>query len=570
MASVDKNLEELMMHLGEFGKYQCWQFCLHILGALTAGLHMLTLLTVAAVPPHMCNVPRSTFPTESFNFTSSTWNSSIAFDDVPRAVDACHYLDANNVTKECDSWTYDTEYFQSSRGMEWNFVCSQRWMGAAAQSCYMFGVFIGAVTLGSLADKYGRKIIFYVSAVAQLVFGVTVALVNKYYLFLILRFLYGIFGSAGAYITGFVLTMELVGATKRTVCGIMFQLAFAVGFMLVAVWGAVIKDRTWLQIVYGLHSVLLIGHWWLMDESPRWLWAQGRVSEALTIIRKGLKMNGNNVDIDTGKLISEGKIRQMDQEEQGSYGALDLFKTPNLRKKTLNVCLNWFANSIVYYGLSLNAGNLVGNPFLMLFLSGLVELPSYLLMCFLMDRTGRRCLVSTFMLIGGVCCIIASSIPTGTDTAATIIVTIVLFGKACIAGSFAVIYNYTAELFPTVVRNTALGIGSMCARFSGALTPLIMLLDSLNPKVPAVLFGFVALVSGFLSLYLPETVNQPMPETIEDGENFGKHDTCFAMYLRSGRKTSAAYEATQLTQLTVDTDEKEKLNEGGSPKENSH
>lgn len=559
-----------MMHLGEFGKYQCWQFCLHILGALTAGLHMLTLLTVAAVPPHTCNVPRSTFPTESFNFTSSTWNSSIAFDDVPRAVDACHYLDANNVTKECDSWTYDTEYFQSSRGMEWNFVCSQRWMGAAAQSCYMFGVFIGAVTLGSLADKYGRKIIFYVSAVAQLVFGVTVALVNKYYLFLILRFLYGIFGSAGAYITGFVLTMELVGATKRTVCGIMFQLAFAVGFMLVAVWGAVIKDRTWLQIVYGLHSVLLIGHWWLMDESPRWLWAQGRVSEALTIIRKGLKMNGNNVDIDTGKLISEGKIRQMDQEEQGSYGALDLFKTPNLRKKTLNVCLNWFANSIVYYGLSLNAGNLVGNPFLMLFLSGLVELPSYLLMCFLMDRTGRRCLVSTFMLIGGVCCIIASSIPTGTDTAATIIVTIVLFGKACIAGSFAVIYNYTAELFPTVVRNTALGIGSMCARFSGALTPLIMLLDSLNPKVPAVLFGFVALVSGFLSLYLPETVNQPMPETIEDGENFGKHDTCFAMYLRSGRKTSAAYEATQLTQLTVDTDEKEKLNEGGSPKENSH
>lgn len=570
MASVDKNLEELMMHLGEFGKYQCWQFCLHILGALTAGLHMLTLLTVAAVPPHTCNVPRSTFPTESFNFTSSTWNSSIAFDDVPRAVDACHYLDANNVTKECDSWTYDTEYFQSSRGMEWNFVCSQRWMGAAAQSCYMFGVFIGAVTLGSLADKYGRKIIFYVSAVAQLVFGVTVALVNKYYVFLVLRFLYGIFGSAGAYITGFVLTMELVGATKRTVCGIMFQLAFAVGFMLVAVWGAVIKDRTWLQIVYGLHSVLLIGHWWLMDESPRWLWAQGRVSEALTIIRKGLKMNGNNVDIDTGKLISEGKIRQMDQEEQGSYGALDLFKTPNLRKKTLNVCLNWFANSIVYYGLSLNAGNLVGNPFLMLFLSGLVELPSYLLMCFLMDRTGRRCLVSTFMLIGGVCCIIASSIPTGTDTAATIIVTIVLFGKACIAGSFAVIYNYTAELFPTVVRNTALGIGSMCARFSGALTPLIMLLDSLNPKVPAVLFGFVALVSGFLSLYLPETVNQPMPETIEDGENFGKHDTCFAMYLRSGRKTSAAYEATQLTQLTVDTDEKEKLNEGGSPKENSH
>ncbi|XP_076637125.1 organic cation transporter protein [Colletes latitarsis] len=559
MASVDNNLEELMGQLGEFGKYQGWQFSLHIIGALTAGLHMLTLLTVAAVPPHKCNVPGFTSVIDSFNITSSTWNSSL-LETVPRPIDSCHYLDANETIRDCDAWIYDTRYFESSRGMEWNFVCSQRWMGSVAQSTYMFGVFVGAVTLGSLADKYGRKIIFYVSSVAQLFLGVFVALVNEYYTFLFLRFLYGIFGSAGAYITGFVLTMELVGPSKRTVCGAMFQLAFAVGFMLVAVWGVVIKDRMWLQIVYGLHSSLLIGHWWLMDESPRWLWAQGRVSEAIAIVQRALKMNGSNVDVDAAKLITEAKIRRLDREEDNdeSYGALDLFKTPNLRKKTLNVCLNWFANSLVYYGLSLNAGNLVGNPFLMMFLSGLVELPAYIFMCFSMDRTGRRCMVCSFMLIGGVCCIIASIVPKGTDLAATMIVVIVLFGKACIACSFAVIYNYTAELFPTVVRNTALGIGSMCARLSGALTPMIMLLDSLNPKVPAILFGFVALVSGFLSLYLPETVNQPMPETIEDGENFGKHDTCFTTCAGS-RKTSTTYQVT-MSQLG-DKEEKERLNQ---------
>ncbi|XP_078046701.1 organic cation transporter protein [Augochlora pura] len=560
MASVDKNLEELMSYLGEFGKYQCWQFSLHVIGALTAGLHMMTLLTVAAVPPHKCDIPESV---GTLNASSAAWNASFMLEDLPRSIDTCNYLDVNNTIQKCNSWTYDTQYFQSSRAMEWNFVCSQRWMGSLAQSTYMFGVFIGAVTLGSLADKYGRKIIFYVSAVAQLILGVTVALVNNYYIFLSLRFLYGIFGSAGAYITGFVLTMELVGASKRTVCGVMFQLAFAVGFMMVAVWGSVIKDRMWLQITYGLHSALLIGHWWLMDESPRWLWAQGRVSEALVIVQKGLRMNGNNVDIDAAKLISEAKVQRVRQEDR-SYGALDLFKTPNLRKKTLNVCLNWFANSLVYYGLSLNAGNLVGNPFLMMFFSGLVELPSYILMCLLMDRTGRRCLVSTFMLIGGVCCIVASSVPTGSSAAATAIVVIVLFGKACIAGSFAVIYNYTAELFPTVIRNTALGIGSMCARLSGALTPMIILLDSFNPKVPAVLFGFVALVSGFLALYLPETVNQPMPESIEDGENFGIGDTVFTTCLGPKRKASASYEVT-MNQLG-EKDEKEKLNQAEAAK----
>jgi hypothetical protein len=37
---------------GDFGKYQMWQFTLHILSAVTAGLHMLSLVTVAAVPEH--------------------------------------------------------------------------------------------------------------------------------------------------------------------------------------------------------------------------------------------------------------------------------------------------------------------------------------------------------------------------------------------------------------------------------------------------------------------------------------------------------------------------------------
>lgn len=70
-------------------------------------------------------------------------------------------------------------------------------------------------------------------------------------------------------VLGFVLTMELVGPSYRSMCGVAFQAAFAGGIMLVAGWGALIKDRQILQIVYGAHAFLLIGHFWLMDESPR-------------------------------------------------------------------------------------------------------------------------------------------------------------------------------------------------------------------------------------------------------------------------------------------------------------
>jgi len=107
----------------------------------------------------------------------------------------------------------------------------------------------------------------------------------------------------------------------------------------------------------------------------------------------------------------EGKLATASDER--SYGISDLFRTPVLRSRAINVAFNWFANSIVYYGLSLNTGNLPGNPYLVLFLIGLAEIPGYLLVIGLVDITGRRSLCSTLMLLGGFACIIVAFIPTG-------------------------------------------------------------------------------------------------------------------------------------------------------------
>lgn len=220
----------------------------------------------------------------------------------------------------------------------------------------------------------------------------------------------------------------------------------------------------------------------------------GRREEAIDIVAKGVRWNGN-APLDKQYYLSKTKlISNPDDEEMptSAVGMSDLFKTPNLRMKTLNVCFCWFANSLGYYGLSMSSGKLNGNPYLILFIMALVEIPSYISLVFVLDLFGRRSMTSTLMLIGGVCCIVAAYIEQGT----TIATSIVMVGKFTIAGSFAIIYNYSAELFPTVVRNSAMGLGSMAARFAGALTPLITLLDSFDPTIPAVTFGIIALLSG--------------------------------------------------------------------------
>lgn len=484
----------------------------------------------------------------------SSWNST-NLSAIPRTEsggfqNCLIYQDNDTVT--CSKWVFDSTYRESSRAIEWGLVCDKRWMGALAQTIYMLGVFTGAVVLGGMADKYGRKAIFCWSGVLQLFFGVLVAFIPEYWSFLAVRFLYGIFGSAGSYITGFVLSMELVGASKRTACGVTFQAAFAGGIMLVAGWGALISDRQILQIIYGLHGLLLIPHIWIMDESPRWLWAQGRSKESVEIVERALKCNRSEQTLDKADLVSKGKAESSKGSNEPTATTIDLFKTPNLRNKTLNVCLCWFANSIAYYGLTLSTGKLEGNPYLITAILGFVEFPSYAAVIYFLDLWGRRPLISAMMLVGGAACIIATLMPTGSIVSTGIVIT----GKLFIAGSFAIIYNYSAELFPTVVRNSAMGLGSMCARLSGALTPLITLLDSFNPKIPAVIFGLVALVSGFLCFFLPETMNQPMPQTLADGEKFGKGDTAFASCF--GKKQDKSYIDEERTEAMEPLDDMSK------------
>ena len=48
-----------------------------------------------------------------------------------------------------------------------------------------------------------------------------------------------------------------------------------------------------------------------------------------------------------------------------------------------------------------------------------------------------------------------------------------LFGKAGATMGFSVVYVYTSELFPTDVRNVAIGACSTFARISGMMAPFV-------------------------------------------------------------------------------------------------
>ena len=91
-----------------------------------------------------------------------------------------------------------------------------------------------------------------------------------------------------------------------------------------------------------------------------------------------------------------------------------------------------------------------------------------------------------------------------------------LFGKMCIAASFKVAYIISGEVFATSIRNSAMGLVSGLARAGAILSPFIVMAGETMPGVQFVIFGVLGISGGALSLWLPETKNKPLPETMAD------------------------------------------------------
>ena len=73
-----------------------------------------------------------------------------------------------------------------------------------------------------------------------------------------------------------------------------------------------------------------------------------------------------------------------------------------------------------------------------------------------------------------------------------------------------------AELFPTLIRSTAVGLGATASKVGGLAAPFIAGLATFENYIPLLVFGTSSVIGGILAVMLPESVGAPLPQNLSE------------------------------------------------------
>ncbi|EAA07935.5 organic cation transporter protein isoform X1 [Anopheles arabiensis] len=422
----------------------------------------------------------------------------------------------------CTSWTYDNSTFATTLTSEWDLVCGNANLVKLSQTIFMFGILVGGVVFGSLADKYGRRPPLVIAVIIQLVTGVGAAVIGSFWVFVVLRFLTAV-ATGGTMVTSFVLVMEIIGPKWRELFSVLYQIPFNLGHLTLAGFAYFLREWRQLQFALSIFSVLMLSYYWLVPESPRYLFTSGNVDGAVTVLEQAAKRNNLPTDTIRNDIEQYAKEKTRNASANASKGnVLDLFRTPNMRAKTLYMCFNWFVCGLAFFGVAQYIGHAGGDIYTNVAISAALELPGTLLCIYMMKAYGRKKTLIFSNTLTGISMLAIAFVPSSASALNVGLASVGLIGMSI---SFPTVYLYAGELFPTVVRNVGIGTASMIARFGSMIAPFVAGMGSIAYWLPPCIFGLVPLVGAFCVFFLPETQGHPLPETLEDGENFGKRQT---------------------------------------------
>ncbi|NXF27668.1 S22A6 protein, partial [Rhodinocichla rosea] len=498
---------ELLSRLGGMGRFQVTYVAALAVPLLMLASHNLLQNFTAGIPEHHCRPRPAANATDVPLLVSIPWDGHRRPQSCRRYVEPqWHLLDVNGsangtateaATEPChDGWTYLDGTFTDTIVTEWDLVCDSKKLRQVAQSIYMAGILLGSILFGILSDKFGRRALLTWCYLQLGATGVGTAAAPSLLVYCVCRFLTGL-AMAGVSLNSASLSAGNPPNTR-------IPLAPQFGVL----WGAVGGRGGFETPRCHLAPPRLY------VESARWQVTSGRPDLALRGLRKVARVNGRKEE---GDKLSEEALRALVRREPPLPGGAvaALVRTPGMRTVSCGVSFVWFSTSFAYYGLAMDLQGFGFNVYLSQVVFGAVDIPAKLLSVLVISCLGRRLAQGGSLALAGLCILANIFVPSELPM---LRMAFAVVGKGALAASFNCAYIFTGELFPTVIRQTGMGLGGTMARVGSMVAPLVRMLADVTPVLPLVIYGAAPIVSAVATCFLPETRNAPLPETVKDVE----------------------------------------------------
>ena len=308
------------------------------------------------------------------------------------------------------------------------------------------------------------------------------------------------------------------------------QLAFILNANLGVTFGEVGHIWRYMLALASIPAVVLWFGMLVMPESPRWLLLQGRVSDAMQVLKK---IRDERMAIAELNEIQDS----IDSEKHLDKAGYKDLATPWIRRIVfigmgVSICQQISGvNSIMYYGTQIltQAGfsteaALIGN-----IANGTISVAATIFGMWLMTRHGRRPLIMTGQ-IGTMACLCAigvlSNLLAGTEILPFVVlsltVTFLFFQQGFLS---PVTWLLLSELFPLRIRGMGMGCAVLCLWLTnfciGSAFP--SLLYSFGLSATFFIFAAIGLLGlAFVYKFVPETRGRTLEQIEHDFRHHGE------------------------------------------------
>jgi MFS family permease len=368
-----------------------------------------------------------------------------------------------------------------------------------ANSAYLVGQVLGALTFGHLTDRFGRKRLFLVTLAIYLTATAASGLAPNFAVFVAFRVLAGS-GIGGEYSAINSAIDELVPARLRGTIDLAINGSYWVGVALGAGVTLIVLDTRlfpitigW-RVAFGFGAVLGLAIMAVrrhLPESPRWLLSHGFVRQAVAVVESieaqvygsGFRTRSASTAATTIKVHISGAVglRHLAQTLLRRYPRRTILGLSLMLAQAFLYNSIFFSYGLIlerFHGVSPDRVGLYVVPFAIGNFLGPVVLGR------LFDQWGRRAMIPLTYALSGVLLLITGVLfAAGLLNAVTQTVAwMVVFFVASAAASSA--YLTVSELFPVELRGMAIAIFYAFGTLVGAGAPAIFgaIVDTGDPR----------------------------------------------------------------------------------------